>query len=205
MESDNLNQLLQMARQGDRSAFDELFALHQAQLRSFVAMRLDHRVRSRVDVSDVVQDTQLEAYRRFNDYYDRQPMPFGIWLRKNAYERVLNVRRDHMVAKCRSMEREQRLDGSPSGLLAKTIAHNLSTPSERVAKLEFHRQVTEVIEMLPDGDREILLMRNVDGLSHQQIAQVLDINATASRKRYARALMKLEKLLVQNGIADEMS
>ena len=79
MESDNLNQLLQMARQGDRSAFDELFALHQAQLRSFVAMRLDHRVRSRVDVSDVVQDTQLEAYRRFNDYYDRQPMPFGIW------------------------------------------------------------------------------------------------------------------------------
>ena len=205
MESDNLNQLLQMARQGDRSAFDELFALHQAQLRSFVAMRLDHRVRLRVDVSDVVQDTQLEAYRRFNDYYDRQPMPFGIWLRKNAYERVLNVRRDHMVAKCRSMEREQRLDGSPSGLLAKTIAHNLSTPSERVAKLEFHRQVTEVIEMLPDGDREILLMRNVDGLSHQQIAQVLDINATASRKRYARALMKLEKLLVQNGIADEMS
>ena len=205
MESDNLNQLLQMARQGDRSAFDELFALHQAQLRSFVAMRLDHRVRSRVDVSDVVQDTQLEAYRRFNDYYDRQPMPFGIWLRKNADERVLNVRRDHMVAKCRSMEREQRLDGSPSGLLAKTIAHNLSTPSERVAKLEFHRQVTEVIEMLPDGDREILLMRNVDGLSHQQIAQVLDINATASRKRYARALMKLEKLLVQNGIADEMS
>lgn len=205
MESDNLERLLQLARDGDRTAFDRLFSLHRSQLRSFVAMRLDHRVRSRVDVSDVVQDTQLEAYRRFNEYYDRQPMPFGIWLRKNAYERVLNVRRDHMDAKCRSMEREQHIDASPSGVLAKSLANNLSTPSERVAKDEFHRQVSKIIDMLPEGDREILLMRNVDLLSHQQIAQVLDINAAASRKRYARALLKLEKLLVENGIAEDMS
>ena len=72
--------LLEQARAGDRRAFEQLFAQHRAYLRQSIALRLDPRVRPRVDPSDVVQETQLEAFDRLRDYLKRQPMPFRTWL-----------------------------------------------------------------------------------------------------------------------------
>jgi len=63
-DSARTRRLLEVIRGGDRTAFDRLFAHHRAGLRRFVARRLDPGIQARVDASDVVQETQLEAYRR---------------------------------------------------------------------------------------------------------------------------------------------
>src|SRR5262245_25600185 len=105
-DSTETRRLLRQVGAGDREAFDQLFAHHRAGLRQFVDLRLDSRVRARVDPSDVVQDTQLEAYRRLADYLARRPMPFRVWLRRTAHERLLMVRRRHLHAERRSVRRE---------------------------------------------------------------------------------------------------
>src|SRR5262245_11891757 len=77
----------------DRRALDRLLALHRGFLRKVVELRLDPRLRARVDASDVVQEAQIEAARRIDDYLQRRPMPFHVWLQKTAHENLLRLRR----------------------------------------------------------------------------------------------------------------
>ncbi len=192
--------LLARARSGDRSAFDSLFERYSDALHRFVNLRLDSRIRTRVAASDIVQDTQLEAFRRFVDYCERKPMPFHIWLRKTAYERLLNVRRDHMDTGKRAIGREQATLDESSVLLANQLPDGVASPSECVAKLEYRELIAAKIQSMNEDDRDVLLMRHVDGMTHQDIANLLGIEHAAARKRYARALVRLETLLRESGI-----
>src|SRR6516164_9561444 len=104
-DSTETRNLLRQIEAGDRQAFERLFDRYQAYLRQVVEVRLDPRVRARVDPSDVVQETQLEAFRRLPDYLTRRPMPFRLWLRKTAQERLLVTRRQHLEAGRRAVDR----------------------------------------------------------------------------------------------------
>jgi RNA polymerase sigma-70 factor (ECF subfamily) len=112
--------LLEQVGRGDRAALDALLERHRPGLVSFVELRLDPKVRGRLDASDVVQEAQLEAARRMSDFLERRPMPFHLWVRKAAYQRLLNARRDHRRAR-RSVEREEALPDSSSLLLAQSL------------------------------------------------------------------------------------
>ena len=81
--------LLRRAAAGEPEAFERLFAAHRPYLLKVVGLRLDPRLRRRVDASDVVQEAQLEAFRRLADYLARRPMAFRLWLRQTACERLL--------------------------------------------------------------------------------------------------------------------
>src|SRR5262249_17734926 len=104
--SAEINRLLERVEAGDRQAFDELFATHRPYLRQLIELRLDQRVRTRVDPSDIVQETQLEAFRRLDDYLARRPMSFRLWLRKTACERLIMAHRFHLKARRRTVGRE---------------------------------------------------------------------------------------------------
>jgi RNA polymerase sigma-70 factor (ECF subfamily) len=199
-DSSETVRLLKLARTGDSAAFGLLFTRHRRKLRGFVDNRLDDRLRSRMDPSDIVQETQIEAFRRFNDFYDRRPMPFHIWLRKTAYDRLLNLNRDHVRTQRRSLDRERRLPDHSSELIASSVHANRPTPSETVAQKEYCERVSRIVAQLPEAEREVLLMRNVEGLSHIDIAHLLDIDHAAARKRYARALVRLEQLMLEQGL-----
>src|SRR3954452_17507320 len=116
-DSDETCGLLERVRQGDAGAIEALLLRHRPELRSFVELHLDPRLRARVDPSDVVQDAQLEMLRRMDDFLSRNPMPFRLWLRKNAYERLLNLRRDNLGRQRRSVSREVALPDRSSVLL----------------------------------------------------------------------------------------
>ena len=88
-DSTETQSLLEQVREGDRQSFDQLFARHRAYLCQIVELRLDPRVRTRLDPSDVVQEAHLEAFRRFGAYLRQRPMPFRLWLRQIAYDRTL--------------------------------------------------------------------------------------------------------------------
>lgn len=77
--------LLNQAKNGNRSALDQLFAVHRDNMHRVVDVRLDAALRQRLDASDVVQEAFLEAARRLPDYLERRPMPFSLWLRQTAY------------------------------------------------------------------------------------------------------------------------
>src|SRR5262245_66265306 len=75
-DSTETRDLLERAASGDREVFDELFARHRRYLRRMVELRLDPKLRARLDPSDIVQEAHLEAVRRVKDFLEARPMPF---------------------------------------------------------------------------------------------------------------------------------
>jgi RNA polymerase sigma-70 factor (ECF subfamily) len=193
-DSDETRRLFRQIEAGELGAFDRLFARHRPELCRFIDLRLDSRLRARVDASDVAQETHLEAYRRLPDYLQRKPMPFQLWLRKTAYERLLMLRRQHVHSGRRSVGREVPLPERSSVLLARQAG---STPSQQLERKEVAQRVQQALDELADIDREVLLLRNYEGQSYQEIAWLLDIDAATARKRHGRALVRLHRLLVE--------
>lgn len=198
-DSADIQDLLRQAQTGDRHAFETLFARYRAELRRVIALRLDPKIRARVDPSDIVQETQLEAFCRFPDFLERRPMPFRLWLRKTAYERLLVARRQHVQAARRAVGREVPLPERSSLLLAQQLLAPGSTPSQRLDRRELAQRVRQALTQLPEPDQEILIMRAFEGLSNQEVAYVLDLDPNTASKRHGRALLRLHQILSQGG------
>ncbi len=194
--------LLERARAGDPQAFDELFALFRPFLRQVVELRIDPRLRPRVDPSDVVQETQMEAFRRLGDFFEREPMPFRLWLRKTAQERLLKVQRRHLHAGRRAVDQEVRLPEQSSLLLARQLLASGSTPSAQAHHGETAERVRQALARLAEPDREVLLLRHFEGLSNQEVAFLLEIDPATASKRHGRALLRLRQVLLDGGLTE---
>ncbi|MEN9556978.1 MAG: polymerase sigma factor CnrH, partial [Planctomycetota bacterium] len=110
-QSEKTQDLLNEVADGDRSAVNRLMDRHRDAVRRMVQMRLDQAVARRVDASDVVQDVLLEASQRLTDYLQHPAMPFHLWLRQLAKDRIIDMHRRHRAAKRRSVDREQNFSG----------------------------------------------------------------------------------------------
>ena len=194
--------LLERAEQGDAGAVESLLKRHRPDVLNFVGLHLDPRLRPRVDPSDVVQEAQLEMARRMNDFLRRRPMPFRLWARKTAYERMLNLRRDHLRAR-RSVNREDDLPDRSSMLLAAPFIAASPSPSQEAAARETAERVRTAVAGLAEADREILLMRHAEDLPYEEIACLLGVEPAAARKRYGRALIRLQKVLTDHGLLEK--
>ena len=71
-----------------------------------------------------MQEAQIEVMNRIQDYLERRPMPFQLWLRQTAYQNLLRLRRKHVEADCRAVDREQGLPDHSSIMLAQQIMGN---------------------------------------------------------------------------------
>src|SRR5437660_1386929 len=197
-----VHSLLQQVRAGDAGALGQLLARHRSYLLWVVELRMDQKMRARIDPSDVVHEAQLEAAQRIEDYLGREPMPFHLWLRKTAYENLLRLRRQHVDADCRSVEREIPLPDSSSAMLARKILSQEPNPGQQAVEQEMARRLRQAIAQLPTLDAEVLLIRTLEGLTNQEVAQVLDIDPSAASKRYGRAILKLRQRLLETGLSD---
>jgi RNA polymerase sigma-70 factor (ECF subfamily) len=194
--------LLAKAHAGDRTAFEQLFARHRPFLRQVVEVRVDPRVRARVDPSDVVQEVQLDVFRRLPDFLVRHPMPFRLWLRKTAHERLLKIQRRHVQVGRRAVGRELALPEQSSLRLAQRLLASGSTPSQQLGKGETALRVRRAVAQLPEADRDVLVMRNFEGLSNPEIGYLLDLDPATVSKRHGRALLRLRELLLEEGFRE---
>lgn len=191
--------LLRRAREGQKSAVEELLARHREPLRRMIAMRLDQALAKRVDASDVVQDVLIVVARRLDEYLRDPRMPFHLWLRQIAQDRIIDAHRKHRRAERRSVDREQAsraasLDESSGELVARLVDQEL-TPASAAIREEFKRRYEKALESLSEDDREILLMRHHEQLSNQDVAMALGLSEAAAGMRYLRALRRIRPLL----------
>jgi RNA polymerase sigma-70 factor (ECF subfamily) len=191
--------LLDRIQAGDATAFGRLFERHQSKLLAFLTNRFDARLRARIDPGDIVQETHLEALRRLDDFLERRPMSFRIWLCKTAFERLRMLRRKHLRAGRRSTAREEELPEESSKALSQRLTSAGSSPSRHLNNAERAERVREALARLPALDREILLMRNYEEMAYVEIAALLDIDPAAARQRHGRALSRLSRLLTDAG------
>jgi RNA polymerase sigma-70 factor, ECF subfamily len=190
--------LLGRAKGGDAGALDALLARHRDYLRRVVEARMDRRLRGRLDPSDIVQEALLDAARGFERYALEAPLPFHLWLRQAACDRLALARRQHLGAECRDLSREVALSEQSSLMLARGLrAVAGDTPLRNLLEKELAERVRLTLGRLPEADAEVILLRNLEGMSNQEAAAVLGIDPAAASKRYARALVRLEKLMRQ--------
>ena len=193
-------QLLDRVSAGDSQAIGALLERHFPRVRADVGRRLDRRVQSRLDSSDVIQETQLEAVRRMDEYLAARPMPFHLWLKRLTHQSLLKAERRHLATAKRTVDREVPLpDQTSLHLIAGIVREGRSPESEAVRK-EKAQAVRRLLARLSEADREVIMLRNFDGLSNGEAACLLDVSLEAAKKRYTRALLRLEQLLRDAGL-----
>ena len=201
-ESAELHDLLQKARMGNAEAFEQLFQSYRDTLRQIVSLRMDPRLSSRVDASDIVQDAHAVAAQRFPDYLERKPVSFRVWLRQIVQDQLLMACRRHMRADRRSVYREIPLPEQSSVALAEQLTAQGPAPSQQIARAEQIRLVRAALGQIVEEDREILLMRHFEQLSYKEIGYILHLKSAAARKRYGRALIRLGNVMRDMGFTE---
>lgn len=200
-------ELLDLAGQGDRAARNRLLDRHRRRLRALIALHMDSRLAARIDPSDVVQEALAEADRKLSDYLRTRPLPFYVWLREQALERLIDLHRLHVRAQKRSVRREEVqlacLADESMDQLAGRLAVRGSTPSARLQREDVRLQLRAALERLAERDREVLILRHLEQLSTREIAAVLGITEGAVKARHVRALERLRGLL--GDLAEDLS
>jgi RNA polymerase sigma-70 factor (ECF subfamily) len=165
-----------------------------------IACRLDRRLQGRIDPSDVLQEVFLIAARDMDVYLRQSPIPFYLWLRGIASNKLLEMHRYHLGTPLRDARREVSLTGGlwaeASSLdLADQLLGELTPPSEAAVRSEIKAQVESALDSLSHDDREILILRHFEQLTSSEAAHVLGIQERAASKRHLRALGRLRALL----------
>lgn len=205
-ESPELRALLERLDGGDVDALGGLFTIYQSKLRRMVDLRLDPRLNGRVSASDVVQEAYIDALKRIRHYIDNPEMPFHVWLRLIAGQRLVEVHRQHLGAKRRDAGQEISIDrhgrgrgwaAASSVCLAGHLAGHGPSPSSVVVRGETLARLETALEALDPIDREVLALRHFEELTNQEVAEVLGLDKSAASKRYMRALVRLKDVLAE--------
>jgi RNA polymerase sigma-70 factor (ECF subfamily) len=201
-------ELLQQAAAGDQKAADQLLELHRGRLRAMIAVRLDKRLSARIDPSDVLQEAMIQAHQKLPRYLQTQPIPLYPWLRRIAWENIVQLHRQHLLAQARAVTREERIDvGLPEESvldLADRLVAKGSSAARHVVQQEQKARVQKALAQLDPGDREVLALRFLEQLSAEETAAVLEISPEAVKSRQRRALERFSAL-VDPTIARDMS
>lgn len=202
MVEPDTDNLIADARQGDDEARQALLARHRSRLRRMVAVHLDRRLAPRVDPSDVVQETLGEAAAKLSGYLRDRPLPFYPWLRRLALERLVKLHRRHVRTQRRSIAREEpgvlNLPDESAVQLAQKLIDTGSSPSKHVVREELRRRVRVALAQLGKVNRDVLVMRYLEGLATSDIAAALGLSEAAVKMRHLRALDSLRKLMADD-------
>jgi RNA polymerase sigma-70 factor (ECF subfamily) len=199
-DSTETDRLLRLAAGGDSASLGALLQRHEGRLRRMVAFRLDPRLQGRVDPADVIQEVCLAAARGLADYLRQPGMPFFLWLRGIAGNKLLELHRHHLGTPMRDARREVSLyrasmPEATSAALAAQLIGRFSRPSEAAIRAEVKIRLQEALNQMDPVDREVLALRHFEHLSNAEAAEVLGIREAAAGKRYLRALERLRDIL----------
>jgi len=200
MDNGSTEDLLKRASGGDRSALGDLLESHRERLRRMLALRIEGRLGGRVDASDIIQDAFLEASRRIEEYFREPSMPFYLWVRFIASQRLQAMYREHLGAQKRDARREVSLEkgfslDATSKALAAHLLGKLSTPSQAAVREELRAKLRETLDSMEPADREVIALRHFEQLGNVEVAHLLGLDVSAASKRYHRALRRLRDLL----------
>lgn len=188
------------AKQGDENARGELLNRFRPYLNVIAQRMLDDRIQGRMDFSDVVQATFLEASRDFHSFRGDTVESFLAWLRNILKNNISTAHQEHLATQKRSARREVSM-ASPAGdngsefQLANMLPAETSTPSQRLMRDEAAVVLANCMEQIPDTQRDAIRMRYLEGMSLKEISQKMDKSEMAVAGLLKRGLQ---------GLRDEM-
>ena len=175
-------ELVKQARDGNRFAFDQLIDRYQGDIHRMIYFR----IRARMDAEDLTQDVFIRAYRSISRL--REPERFRSWLYTVAVNRVNDYLRKKRVRSIFKSS-DEGPDKQPEAVQLREQPEAL----EQVLKEDFWRQVGRIAKKLSKMEREVFMLRFLDNLNINEIAQVLKKSESTVKTHLYRALAKFKK------------
>jgi RNA polymerase sigma-70 factor (ECF subfamily) len=158
---------MEALRGGDSQALAMLFDRYRAQLRRMVELRLDPRLRGRLDASDVLQEAFLDVARDLNAYLADPKLPPLLWLRLHVGRQLTTLHRRHLGTRMRDAGQEislfqGALPQASSAALASMLLGQHTSPTQAAQRAERMLRVPESLNSLDPIDREMLALRHFE-------------------------------------------
>jgi RNA polymerase sigma-70 factor (ECF subfamily) len=191
------NALLEQARQGDREALGQLLEAQRSALRRLAHRQLEGRIAVRVDASDIIQQTFLEAHRSFPQFAGQDARQLAAWLEGILDHKVAGAIRDHALLQKRNVQRDRSLDDSHGGMasLKEQLDAGLSTPSQKTIRGEEEQLLSQALSVLPNDQREAVRLRHLEGWALADIARHLGRSPAATAGLIKRGMQALRRQL----------
>lgn len=184
--------LVERAQQGDKKAFNLLVVRYQNRVASLLT-----RYVARDDIPDIVQESFIKAYRSLNSF--RGESAFYTWL----YRIAVNTAKNHLTALGRRPPKEDILAEDAESYDSGVQLRESDTPENLALSEELKRIVFETIENLPTELKTAITLRELEGLSYEEIAEAMQCPVGTVRSRIFRAReaidAKIQPLMQQNG------
>ena len=185
--------LVQRARSGDERAFRLLVERYQKKVYA-VALGM---VKDREEAMDVVQEAFVKVHRSLDTF--KADATFYTWLYRITVNVCIDVIRRRGVMRTDSVEFDERIGHDLAEANLGAISSQLgSNPEKSVLQRELGEKIQEALEQIPEKHRAILLLRELDGLSYEELAQVLEIPKGTVMSRLFHARAKVQKLLSES-------
>jgi len=186
------SELIRRFRAGDEDAFRALLGRSQPALEARIRHCLPSRLRRRIDVSDVLQDSCLVALRRRQDLEDRGGDAFRNWLLGIVEMRTREAVRYHERTAKRSTRREVTESGRPA---TAQFPSRQPSPSQVAMGGELRAQARDAMATLPDDYREVLRLTREERLGLREVAELMGRSYEATKKLYGRAVVRFRETL----------
>ena len=194
----SLCDLLDRAREGDESARNELFDRCRSYVNVVARAQVESWLRTKVDASDLVQQTLMEAHQGFADFRGNSEGEWLAWLKRILSHNAADYVRRYHTAEKRRANREipmAAMGGDKSGEYQYDPSDPGDSPSELVMRYENEIEVADAIARLPDDYRDVIMLRNLQRLPFSEVAQQMGRSRPAVQMLWMRAIKKLEEVL----------
>jgi RNA polymerase sigma-70 factor (ECF subfamily) len=187
LERQDDSTLVQGTLDGDSRCFEVLVGRYQRRLFGLVR----HYIRSAVEVEDIVQDTFLKAFSRLETF--QQSSAFYTWLYRIAVNTILDFMKRQGRSPIRAVEDPEAVSGS----IDETTERKSIRPDARLEQAEISEITRSVMDELPEIFRTVLVMRELEQMRYQDIADVLQVSIGTVESRLFRARARFKKRLLQ--------
>ncbi|NQV33988.1 MAG: sigma-70 family RNA polymerase sigma factor [Phycisphaeraceae bacterium] len=194
MDNCKTQHLVALAKEGDESALNQLCSVYGERVRRIIRLRIDQKLRPKLDSVDVVQDAFILALGGLKDFTYRNEGDFLRWLTRIAENRFRDIL-DNFYADKRDLHKEMpfRKGGrsTEGGFVGAAEPIRTTTPSVIMRKKEALDRLEKALDQLKPEYKEVVVLKRIEGLSHAEIAERLGKNAGAVRMLLARAMAAL--------------
>lgn len=202
---DDLAGWLAAARAGDAAARDRLFGACRSFVATAARCQLQRRLQAKVDASDVVQQSLLEAHRGFEGFAGETPAEWLAWLKRIVAHNALDAVKRYRGTAKRDAGREVPLaaHADASGGWHDQPVDPGSSPSGRAIRWEQELLLAAALESLAEDHREVLFLRNIERLPFDEVGRRLGRTSGACRMLWMRAIAALRASLPAAGDGGE--
>lgn len=175
--------LIQKAKQGDLTAFEELILKHEKIVYNVALRMMNHSE----DAKDISQEVFLKAYRNIANFDERSA--FSTWLYRITTNTCIDEMRKRKGRQSYSLEEELE---NEDGTMQRQIADEGDTPEESLLREERKSEILQALEKLSAEHKAAVVLRDVKGLSYEEISEILDLSLGTVKSRISRARNQLK-------------